>query len=95
MQSVITMALLKIGQLFLQGGVWEGEQIISKEYIQQAVSPSKVNSGYGMLWWLGDDWYGGQSITVVPDKNMVVVTQATPTARGMSYDDIIWHCMIL
>ena len=29
-------------------------------------------------------------ITVVPKKKLIMVTQATPTARGMSYDDLIW-----
>lgn len=98
--NLTALELLKIGQLFLQGGNWEGEQIISEDYIQQAISPLESNAGYGMLWWRGDDWYGargygGQSITVVPNKNIVVVTQATPTARGMSYDEVIWHCMNL
>lgn len=89
--------MLKIGQLFLQKGKYNGKQIISYDYINQAVSPSQTKEGYGYLWWRGDNWYGcrgygGQSITVIPNKNLVVVTQATPTARGMSYDDVIWFC---
>lgn len=92
--------LLKIGQLFLQGGSFNDRQIISKAYIKQAIEPLKCNRGYGMLWWCGDNWYGcrgygGQSITVVPDKNAIVITQATPTSRGMSYDDVIWNCVDL
>ncbi len=98
--SLTALEMLKIGQLFLQNGVWEGQQIISEEYIRQAISPIKSNPGYGMLWWCGDDWYGGrgyggQSITVVPDKKTIVVTQATPTPRAMSYDEVIWHCVNL
>ena len=90
--------MLKIGQLFLQEGVFEENRILSKEYITQAVSPSKCNSGYGFLWWIGEGWYGcrgfgGQNITVVPEKNAVLVMQATPTSRGMGYDDVIWFCM--
>lgn len=50
---------------------------------------------YGYLFWLGPDWYacrgyGGQRIHVFPDENKIVILQATPTDRGMAYDDLIW-----
>ena len=85
--------MLKIGQLFLQKGIWNGKQIISKEYIDSAISPSPQNSGYGYLWWLGEDWYGcrgygGQAVTVFPEQNKIVVTQATATSRPLAYEDI-------
>ncbi len=85
--------MLKIGQLFLQKGIWKGKQIISKEYIEAAVSPSPQNSNYGYLWWLGEGWYGcrgygGQAVTVFPEQNKIVVTQATATSRPLAYDDI-------
>ena len=85
--------MLKIGQLFLQKGIWNGKQIISKEYIAAAVSPSPQNSNYGYLWWLGEGWYGcrgygGQTVTVFPEQNKIVVTQATATSRPLSYEDI-------
>ena len=92
--------MMKIGQVFLQGGIWDGQRIISESYIKEAVTPLKCNGGYGLLWWLGDDWhgcrgYGGQSITVIPDKNAVIVTQATPTSRGMGYFDVVDFCSSL
>lgn len=98
--SLTVLDMLKIGQLFLNCGQYEGQQIISEGYIQEATAPSKCNPGYGLLWWRGENWYGcrgygGQSITVIPDKNAVVVTQATPTSRAMGYDDVIWHCLEL
>ena len=85
--------ILKIGQLFLQKGIWKGKQIISKEYIDSAISPSPQNSNYGYLWWLGEGWYGcrgygGQAVTVFPEQNKIVVTQATATSRPLAYDDI-------
>ena len=85
--------MLKISQLFLQKGNWNGKQIISKEYIDSAISPSPQNSGYGFLWWLGEGWYGcrgygGQAVTVFPEQNKIVVTQATATSRPLIYEDI-------
>ena len=85
--------MVKIGRLFLQKGLWNGKRIVSEAYISAALSPSPANPGYGFLWWLGQGWYGcrgfgGQSITVFPDKNKIVATQATATDRPLSYEDI-------
>lgn len=49
---------------------------------------------YGMFWWLGNGCYsangfGGQRITIIPDKNIVYVIQAKPTSSGKSYDDLL------
>ena len=95
--SLTAYDMLKIGQLFLQNGIYHGQQILSASYCRQATAPSKCNPGYGFLWWVGKKWYGcrgygGQNITVFPYKKVVIVTQATPTARGMAYDDVIWTC---
>ena len=89
--------MIKIGQLFLNGGVYKKKQIISKDYIHQAVSPLTCNPNYGFLWWIWEEaygcvGYGGQSITVIPDENAVIVTQATPTDRGMGYFDVVGFC---
>ena len=91
------MDMLKIGQLFLQGGMYQGKRILSETYVRQAVAPSKCCPDYGFLWWVwgtqyGCRGYGGQSITVMPDCNAVVVTQATPTDRGMGYYDVVEYC---
>ena len=85
--------LAKIGLLFLNRGSWEGTQIISETYIQQATTPSPQDKNYGFLWWLYDGGYacrgyGGQEINVVPDKNLVAVIQAKPTSQSKSYRDI-------
>jgi len=87
--------MLKIGMLFLQDGMWEGKRIVSKEYIEEAIAPSPQDCNYGFLWWRGDNWYGcrgygGQSITVFPEKKRIVVTQASATSRPLSYEDIIF-----
>ncbi len=86
--------MLSIGQLFLQKGIYEDKRIVSEKYVKEATLPSKCNPDYGYLWWLGKDYYGcrgfgGQNITVMPEQNQIFVIQATPTARGKEYDDII------
>ncbi len=95
LSDLTAMEMFQIGKLFLENGIYKDKQIISKEYIDMATAPSPAQSGYGFMWWRDNQWYGcrgygGQSITVVPKKKLIMVTQATPTARGMGYNDLIW-----
>jgi CubicO group peptidase (beta-lactamase class C family) len=55
--------LAKIGYLLLREGVWEGEQIVSKEWVDEMTSPKvedvfpddpDENLGYAYLWWTMD-----------------------------------------
>ncbi|WP_379150852.1 serine hydrolase domain-containing protein [Paenibacillus sp. sgz5001063] len=48
--------LLKFGQLYLQGGMWEQQQVISREWVARSVKPVMVaepprHGGYGWHWW--------------------------------------------
>jgi CubicO group peptidase (beta-lactamase class C family) len=81
----------KLGQLMLNGGTWQGRRIVSQEFAARASSPlyHLRNLYYGYLWWLEDYPYkdrtvrtfsargaGGQTVTVVPDLDLVVATFA-------------------
>jgi CubicO group peptidase (beta-lactamase class C family) len=46
--------LARFGLLFLHGGAWGSDQIVSSEYVQAATAtPSTdLNAAYGYLWWL-------------------------------------------
>lgn len=89
--------LAKIGALYLNEGVWEGERLISAEFIQQSMTnqtPGSENDPeYGYLWWLGDAreyhaytalGYGGQHIYIVPDLELAVVMT---TNKGANYEN--------
>jgi CubicO group peptidase (beta-lactamase class C family) len=43
----------KIGQLIIQRGVWNGQQVISSKWIESLKKPSSVWPYYGLLWWRG------------------------------------------
>jgi CubicO group peptidase (beta-lactamase class C family) len=75
----------KLGQLFLDGGVWQGQRLISQEWVERA-GASAMATGYGYLWWGDRYWsggptydsfsaqgWGGQRIIVFPGLDMVVV----------------------
>ncbi|MBN1813276.1 MAG: serine hydrolase [Anaerolineae bacterium] len=67
--------MAKFGYLYLQGGVWEGEQVVPADWVEASVTPAQ----YGYQWWrlAGGGYaalgYGGQRIAVVPDLDLVVV----------------------
>lgn len=42
----------RFGLLFLGSGTWNGERILSQEWITGATTPSPANENYGFMWWL-------------------------------------------
>jgi CubicO group peptidase (beta-lactamase class C family) len=72
--------MLKVGYLYLNGGRWKGERVLSERWVDAATSQSVAldGDGYGYLWWIESGTLsalgrGGQNIFVLPDENMVVV----------------------
>lgn len=81
--------MLKFGQMVLDKGVYNGRQIVSSSWIEQAtashIQPDTAiayQNGYGYFWWLGTknghnfyyaNGYGGQFIVVIPDLETVIV----------------------
>ena len=79
----------RIGQLMLDSGRWNDEQLISKAYFEQSIQPVNISNNqgtnidyYGYQWWLGsykgvDFHYArgiqGQYIVSIPKWNTVVV----------------------
>ena len=80
--------MAKIGQLVLDDGKWNGNQIVSKEWIEESTTAQTKIAGidYGFLWWKipfvvnGDiiesivaTGNGGQYIMLIPELDMVAV----------------------
>jgi CubicO group peptidase (beta-lactamase class C family) len=88
--------MLEFGRLYLNEGIKDNEQIISKAWVEdshkpRARSPRGQGRFYGYGWWLRDlagmqvpvAWgYGGQLIFVVKELDLVVVatSESTPGA---------------
>lgn len=86
---MIPREMAKIGQLMLNRGVWNGERLLSEEWIDKStIKQGEMLGGvdYGYLWqrgwsYIGRDlvtayWAsgnGGQYIIVLPDDGLVVV----------------------
>ena len=80
----------RFGLLFLRDGIWNGERLISSDWIKRVTKPSKNNPSYGYMWWLNKDkrkWeglpetiyyasgFGGNYIIIIPDNNIVIVAR--------------------
>lgn len=47
--------LLKLGQLYLNGGTWAGRRVISTDWVRRSIRPhanARDDIDYGYLWWL-------------------------------------------
>lgn len=89
--------MLKFGQLYLNDGEYQGQQVIPADWVKasyqpHAVSPRGQGRHYGYGWWLRDlaglqvpvAWgYGGQLIFVIKPLDMVIVatSDSTPGAE--------------
>lgn len=61
--------LARFGLLYLRGGEWDGEQVVSAEWVAEATSPSQeLNPGYGFLWWLNTS--GGTDTEVAGGESL-------------------------
>lgn len=96
--SPVDMA--KIGQMCLNGGVWENKHIVSESWINESTSEhsrwNRIDVGYGYLWWLGKDDHGfaamgdgGNIIYVNRDMNMVIAITSTFNPRAKDRIDFI------
>ena len=96
--------MAKIGELYLNDGVWNGEQIIPAQWVEDSTTVqfdrSSGSADYGYQWWVrtfGNNNYPsffaqghyGQYIFVVPDLELVVVF----TSHYEGSSSIYWQLM--
>ncbi|WP_240358999.1 serine hydrolase domain-containing protein [Pyxidicoccus trucidator] len=83
---------LKLGQLYLSGGTWNGRRVVSQRWVERSTANhATMGDGrtYGYMWWrhelrVGDRVYseyeasgnGGQMVMVVPALDLVVMFTA-------------------
>jgi CubicO group peptidase (beta-lactamase class C family) len=87
-----TVDMAKLGQLYLQNGAWDGNQLVPQAYAIAATQPQNkggppVSMPYGYMWWIVPSsaprqtfmasGYAGQLIWVYPPLEMVVAITST------------------
>lgn len=87
----------KIGRLYLNGGNWNGKQIVQKEWVDISTKADTLEGGvadYKYQWWLERDGNYmaqgilGQFIYVAPKKNMIIVR------LGENYGNANWESIM-
>ncbi len=48
--------LAKLGRLYLNGGNWDGRQIVSKEWVERTIAASDSTPHYSYQWWIGEEY---------------------------------------
>ncbi len=84
--SLTAYDMARFGQLFLDGGKWDGVQIVPESWVKESTSlqARKNGSRYGYQWWLRNygkagipgynaQGFGGEYIFVVPGLRLIVV----------------------
>jgi CubicO group peptidase (beta-lactamase class C family) len=99
--------LAKFGYLYLNGGAWDGEQIVPAEYVRDStsahVSTLDQSADYGWHWWVSTDTehpaffargYGGQLVHVVPDLDLVTVVTSDPESPRGDPEDLVQQAVV-
>ena len=55
---------LKLAQLYLNDGVWNGQRLLSKDWVREAMTPytTMFDQGYGYGWWITEFPYGDRTV---------------------------------
>jgi CubicO group peptidase (beta-lactamase class C family) len=93
--------MAKIGQMVLDGGSWNGKQVVSEQWIAEATAAHADPEGpedYGYLWWrtsapfedrtvegIFASGWGSQFIFILPEYDLVVVTTGGNDDNDMNF----------
>lgn len=97
---ITSESLAKIGQMWLDKGVWNGKQLVSAEWIEQmsAKHSNGGDYGYGYQTWqcayptaVRADGALGQYVIVVPEKDVVIVLTEASFTNGKPQRGLIWN----
>ena len=97
--------MMKLGILYLNDGVWNGERILSSDWIREAGlkqidtgTGSSWNDSYGYQFWMQPNGRGFradgaycQFSIVLPEENAVLVTQCSEQNGGARFLDILMN----
>lgn len=95
--------MARFGLLYLNGGVWNGHQIIPKSWINESTTINNdknvyLSYKYGYLWWLQEDdgifsysaiGDGGNIICCIPEKELVIAITSKLIPKTYDIEQLI------
>ena len=107
---ISTEDMARFGLLFMNNGKWEEAQLISKKWIEEALTSSKPHLNYGYMWWLNkdgeDQWagipenifsaqgFGGNYIVIDRERQLVVVTRWMEPKQMAGFLKLVYEALI-
>lgn len=86
----------RLGQLLANDGMWNGNSIVSSDWLDQMTTPVEQNPYYGFLWWLHTDAGAvsaagqfDQIIYVFPERDLIAVRLQRDVETGKT--GIYWN----
>lgn len=101
--------LARFGWLYLNGGSWEGKQLVPRAWVAESTGAqiqTSTGEGYGYLWWTAEGalkkcgaYYasgaGAQRLVILPALDLVFVHLANTYRRNEDNEDQINHLLVL
>lgn len=100
---------LKLGQLYLNGGVWNGQRLVSEDWVSESFAAHSSLSdpdSYGFGWWrytaefngrmietYSASGNGGQILMVVPELDLTIMMNAGNYGDSSSRNALRYHIM--
>ena len=95
--AISPLAMTRFAEMIRQRGTWDGEQIVSENWLQRSFIPVTRSPwsglGYGYGWFLGNAsghsyalarGYGGQVIAIAPSLELSITITSDPTRPARS-----------
>lgn len=93
--------MARFGFLYLNGGLWNDNQIVSKSWIDESTAMNSYK--YGYLWWLQEEdgvfaysamGDGGNIICCIPEKDLVVAIASKIITKPRDRWQLIKKCIL-
>ncbi|MFU8859064.1 MAG: serine hydrolase domain-containing protein [Cyclonatronaceae bacterium] len=105
---ISTTDMARFGLLFARNGSWDGQQLLSEDWIRKSVAPSEPNADYGYLWWTqrgSRAWegvpdhvfyaagFGGNFIVVDRENDLVLVLRWIDSGEVGEFVRMVYQSM--